>query len=229
MIYIGLDDTDNLDSRGTGHLARGIAEQLVSEFSLLGVTRHQLLVDPRIRYTAKNSCAAICLDDGSELDLEDLLERVSGMMSAEFVTGSDPGLCVANAATAQEMTPFGQRAQREVLPQVEALRLAGKFGALLQPLGGDGSGVIGALAAVGLAASGDDGRYVQIGRSRQLSGMLEVSQIIDAGILSVQTLDGQPVRSGLVLADKLRPSRRCAQAILYVEWVGDHWQPLKLD
>jgi tRNA(Ile2) C34 agmatinyltransferase TiaS len=229
MIYIGLDDTDNLDSRGTGHLARAIAGQLASEFSLLGVTRHQLLVDPHIRYTAKNSCAAICLKDGLEVDLEDLFERVSGMMSAEFVAGSDPGLCVTDAETAGAMTAFGQRAQREVLSLAEALLLASQFGALLQPLGGDGSGVIGALAAVGLAACGDDGRYVQIGRSRLLSGMLEVSQVLDAGILSVQTLEGEPVRSGLVLADKLRPSRRCAQAVLYVEWARDHWQPLKLD
>jgi tRNA(Ile2) C34 agmatinyltransferase TiaS len=229
MIYIGIDDTDNLDSRGTGHLARQIADQLTPDFSLLGVTRHQLLIDPRIRYTAKNSCAAICLDGTSEVDISILLERVAKMIAAEFVSGSDPGLCVATAATSAEMTSFGQRAQREILSQAEAFRLAEQHGALLQALGGDGSGVIGALAAVGLAASGDDGRYVLVGRSRQVSGLLEVNQILEAGILAVQTLDGQPVQSGLVLADKLRPARRSAQAVLYVEWAGDHWQPLKLD
>jgi tRNA(Ile2) C34 agmatinyltransferase TiaS len=229
MIYIGLDDTDNLESRGTGHLARQIAAQLNSDFTLLGVTRHQLLVDPRIHYTAKNSCAAICLDGDLDVDLEALFQRVSDLMSAEFVPTSDPGLCVARAATAGAMTPFGQRAQREVLAQAEALRLADEHGALLQALGGDGSGVIGALAAVGLAASGEDGRYVMVGRSRQISGLLEVNQILEAGIPAVKTLDGQPVQAGLVLADKLRPSRRRSQAVLYVEWAGDHWLPLKLD
>ena len=48
MIYIGIDDTDILGTRGTGRLARGIAETLGSEHRLLGVVRHQLLQDPQI-------------------------------------------------------------------------------------------------------------------------------------------------------------------------------------
>ena len=64
MIYIGIDDTDNKTSRGTGHLARLIAADLAQDYRLLGVTRHQLLVDPRIPYPAKNSSAAIALEAG---------------------------------------------------------------------------------------------------------------------------------------------------------------------
>lgn len=229
MIYIGLDDTDDLESPGTGHLARQIADQLAPEFSLLGVTRHQLLVDPRIRYTAKNSCAAICLNGNSGIGLGALLERVAELMSAMFVPSSDPGLCVADDVTAQAITSFGQRAQRQVVTQDQARQLAREHNALLQALGGDESGVIGALAAVGLAASGEDGRYVLVGRSRQVTGLIDVAQILEAGISAVQTLDGKPVQAGLVLADRLRPARRHAQAILFVEWAGDHWQPLKLD
>lgn len=96
-------------------------------------------------------------------------------------------------------------------------------------LGGDESGVIGALAAVGLAASGEDGRYVQVGRSREMNGLQPVSALLAAGIRGVQTSDGQPVTDGLVQADKLRPARRGGQPVAVVEWSGDYWLPLKLD
>lgn len=59
---IGLDDTDNLESRGTGFRARQMAEHLESSKCGLiatGITRHQLLVDPRIPYTSHNSSACI--------------------------------------------------------------------------------------------------------------------------------------------------------------------------
>jgi hypothetical protein len=80
-----------------------------------------------------------------------------------------------------------------------------------------------------LAASGDDGRYVLVGRVRELSGLQPVSALLDAGLSTVQTLDGQPVSKGLVQTDRLRPARRGGQAIAVVERAGDHWQPLKLD
>jgi hypothetical protein len=96
-------------------------------------------------------------------------------------------------------------------------------------LGGDGSGIIGALAAVGLAASGEDGRYVMVGRARQLRGLQPVSVLLGAGISSVQNTDGRPVTEGLILADKLRPARRGGRPVAIVERSGDYWLPLKLD
>jgi hypothetical protein len=96
-------------------------------------------------------------------------------------------------------------------------------------LGGSQDGVIGALSAVGLAASGKDGRYLLIGHTRDLSGLHEISAVLQAGISAVLTLDGQPVSHGLVQAEKLRPARRGGQPVLYVEWQDGYWQPLKLD
>ena len=229
MIYIGMDDTDNLDSRGTGRLAREIAQDLSRDFSVMGVTRHQLLVDPRIPYTSHNSCAAIGLEATEPVDLAELFERVKTLMLAGFVYGSDPGLCVAGAPAAVTLTEFGRRAQRQVLSQAEARALAETCGVLLAGLGGSQDGVIGALSAVGLAAGGEDGRYLLVGCSRDLMGMQEVSALLQAGISSVLTLDGQPVTRGLVQAEKLRPARRGGRPVLYVEWQDDHWQPLKLD
>ena len=107
--------------------------------------------------------------------------------------------------------------------------LAAKHGIHLEGLGGTEGGVIGALASVGLSASGNDGRYVLVGSIRTLSGLQPLGAVLASGIASVRTLDGQPVSDGLVLADNLRPARREGQPILFVEREDDHWLPLKLD
>lgn len=228
MLFIGLDDTDNLESRGTGHLAREIASALAADYPLLGVTRHQLLLDPRVPSTKNNSCAAIALEVDGDVDPALLLERVRALMLADFQPGSDPGLCIGHTVP-DSVSRFGRRAQREMVSQDDARALAARHGLLLQGLGGDEDGVIGALAAVGLAATGEDGRYVLVGRSRELTGLQPVSALRAAGIVAVQTPGGQPVTEGLVQTDKLRPARRGGRPIAVVEWAGDHWLPLKLD
>lgn len=228
MIFIGLDDTDTLESRGTGHLARQVAAALSVDCSVLGVTRHQLLFDPRVPYTAKNSSAAVILNENGGVDTGVLAERIRALMLENYQQGSDPGLCVARTVPAA-ITEFGRLAQRELVAQGEARALAADHAISLVGLGGTEDGVIGALAAVGLAACGEDGRYVLVGRSRELSGLQPVSAVLDAGVAAVCTLDGQPVTDGLVLTDKLRPARRGGRPVVFVEWTGDYWQPLKLD
>jgi tRNA(Ile2) C34 agmatinyltransferase TiaS len=228
MMYIGLDDTDILESRGTGHLAREIARTLMDEYTLVGVTRHQLLVAPGVPYTKKNSASAILLAEDGAVDLEALADQIQSMMMADFYQGSDPGLCVA-VDPPPEIAAFGQRVQSEIVVKRDALDLATEHGLLLRGLGGDDSGVIGALSAVGLAASGDDGRYVLVGRSRELQGLLPVSAILAAGISEVRTKAGDPLSEGLIMAEKLRPARRADRPVLFVTRQGEHWLPLKLD
>ena len=235
-IYIGIDDTDTLTSRGTGHLARLLAADLAADHTLLGVTRHQLLVDPRVPYTAKNSSAAIHLGRNGHVDLDELARRVRETMAEHFNPGSDPGLCIAQGVP-PAVAAFGQRTQRDVVTQADARTLAADHGIRLAGLGGTEDGIIGALAAVGLAASGSDGRYVLVGRSRELSGLRPVADVLDAGIAQVRTIKGRTISEGLVLTDKLRPARRGAQPIAmvewcrepYADWTGGYWLPLKLD
>ncbi len=228
MLFIGLDDTDTLESRGTGQLARNIASVLAVDCQVLGVTRHQLLLDPRVPYTKKNSCAAIMLKESDRLDPAAIFKRVQTLMLADFQAGSDPGLCIAGVVPTA-ITEFARRVKRELVNQEEARVLAAAHTIPLLGLGGDEDGVIGALAAVGLAASGEDGRYILVGHSRELSGLQPISALLAAGITAVQTLDGQPVAGGLVQTDKLRPARRQGQPIAFVKQSGHYWQSLKLD
>jgi hypothetical protein len=215
---------------------------------VLGVTRHQLLIDPRVPCTAKNSGAAILLGPNGRFVPDALIDRIQALMREHFNPGSDPGLCIAPHVP-EDIRAFGRRAQQNLVTQSEARALAAAHSIPLQGLGGTEDGVIGALAAVGLAASGDDGRYVMVGRSRELSGPQPVAAVLAAGIADVRTLDGRPVTGGLVLTDKLRPARRGALPIAFVERchepvdqacpqfipnrvegsVEEYWRPLKLD
>jgi hypothetical protein len=90
-------------------------------------------------------------------------------------------------------------------------------------------GIIGALAAVGLTAGGNAGRYIQVGKARLLTGPQPVERLLAAGIAAVQTAEGAPVKSGVVLSDGLRPARRGGRPVAVVQQQGDVWVPLKLD
>jgi hypothetical protein len=228
MITIGIDDTDNAQSRGTGALARQVAADLAPDYTVLGVIRQQLLRDPRVPCTKNNSSKAILLDDGDGVDLDALAARVRDVMLADYQPGSDPGLCIARSVPA-EVVEFGIRAQRELLTQTEARGLAARHGIILEGLGGDEMGVIGALAAVGLTAGGDAGRYIQVGQVRSLAGTQPVESVLAAGVAVVQTLEGQPIAAGMVQTDGLRPARRGGRIVAVVQQAGDEWLPLKLD
>lgn len=227
MLYIGIDDTDVLNSRGTGHLGRMIAETLSTDFTVTGVTRHQLLVDPRIPYTAKNSCAAIHVE-AAQSDIPAIDKLVEKILTDHFEEGSDPGLALGvNVPPA--ITEFGKNAQKLILSKDLARATADQHHITLKGLGGTNDGIIGALSAVGLAAGGNDGRYIQIGQVRDMEGLVTIEQLLAAGVQAVRTLSGEPVSQGMVNTEKLRPARRESQVVLYVEKAGEIWMPLKVD
>ncbi len=232
MIYIGLDDTDNKTSRGTGRLARAIAATLSERYHVRGITRHQLLVDPRVPYTSHNSSATLHLQEDGNVDLAALADEIQAIMLADFQDGSDPGLCVARTVE-REMIEFGRRAKTELVSQPEARGIAHRGDCILRGLGGTQDGVIGALAGIGLAATGEDGRFIFIGTARELQGVQTVQAILGAGIAQVRTIDGQQLDDGLIdTGGKLRPAFREGRPTLFVAQQENNpslWIPVKLD
>jgi hypothetical protein len=150
-------------------------------------------------------------------------------MLAGLQPGSDPGLCVSIEGNALKLLAFGRLSQSDIVTQEEARSLAAYNDVHLVGLGGNQDGVIGALAAVGLAACGEDGRYILFSSLRQLEGLQPASILFEAGVSHVCTLDGHPVKEGLVMCDKLRPSRRGGKPVLFVEKENSYWRPFKLD
>jgi hypothetical protein len=229
VIYIGLDDTDNLESRGTGHMARELAALLGERYDVYGVTRHQLSDDPRVPRTKKNSCAALHLRDGDEVDLDALGSQVADFVREHCAEGSDPGVCVGRVVP-EAVIAYARRAKVELVTQDEARALAADHGFYLRGLGGTEDGVIGALSAVALAASGDDGRFIIVGHARELEGLQPVEALLASGIVAVRDLQGNAITDGLVeTGGKLRPAHRKRRPVLYIERDGDHWRAVKLD
>ncbi len=190
-IYIGFDDTDNINAnRGTGKLARWFEMELPEGCFMWGVVRQQLLVHDDIPFTSHNSSACVVVDmpDGGVPDrdiLEKLTERAVAHVERHSLVGSDPGVCVApNGDTdLSVLVDFGRRCTREVVGQKDALQAASGFH--LSGHGGTNDGIIGAAAAVGLTASGWNGRFIEFGGLRDFPENVMVSDLEKAGILVV--------------------------------------------
>ena len=118
------------------------------------------------------------------------------------------------------MVIFGKRATEEILYQSQVIELAAQHSIYLEGLGGTKDGIIGALAAIGLAADGNNGRYVRVGKIRTVSGMVSPGDLITAGIHKIITQEGFEVIDGHIRAEKLRPARRNGLPILYVEEIN---------
>lgn len=185
-VYIGFDDTDNLDSDiGTGKLARRFEAWLPEGCRLQGVVRQQLLVDDRIPYTSHNSSACIIADVPESALIEPLRDRAALYIEKESQTGSDPGLCLAwgDNGAFELLLEFGRLCTERVVTQKDALKAAKGFH--LSGHGGTSDGIIGAAAAVGLTASGWSGRFIEFARLRDFPDIVPVEELERRGILVV--------------------------------------------
>jgi hypothetical protein len=231
---IGIDDTDNLESRGTGHRARQMAGALAQAglAEVLGITRHQLLVSPEIPYTSHNSSACLLID--AELENEEQLwQACCDFLLRESAPGSDAGLCLADWQTVSaQVRAFGLRAKQVVLTQLEAEQTSLNNSIRLQGLTGTHGGVIGALAGVGLHREGNDGRFLWLPGLRELSGIHTAAEICTLGhIESIRPLEGLELSPETLVdvGEWVRPVLRGGQAILYVEEQNNEWHILTKD
>ena len=203
-LFICIDDTDDLESIGTGELLENMCAEARARALGEGgfIVRYQLLIDEAIPYTSHNSsmCCAFRTDDRDALTAfcKDYLEK-------NAAPGSDPGLCVLTDDPALDYTPltsFGRRAQTEIVTKREAYETAAAFGAdvSLTEHGGTGGGVIGALAGAGLRAGKEEGRVK--GKLHPVPGKETMTAKAFAelfGLGQVVDTDGAPAAAELLL------------------------------
>ena len=161
--YLCIDDTDNLETKGTGWLA----EMACNEMTDLGmgrflpISRHQLFVHEDVPYTSHNSSMCVEVEDCP--DPEAVIRHMQRFLEEHGAPGSDPGLCLVPddlpEDSKQKLIRFGRDAKCTVLNKGLAYGLAKEIGVHLSEHGGTGDGVVGALAGVGLRMEGQDGRY----------------------------------------------------------------------
>ena len=224
QIVISIDDTDNLESRGTGALASllaaGVEEKGWGESRF--ITRHQLFVHPDIPYTSHNSAMCFTAEVG-ETFLKEIIDYAAAFLARESAPGSDPGLCVVAVDRLQAPEPliaFGRRAKREVVTMAEAYALARESGVHLSEHGGTGQGVIGALAGAGLRLSGNDGRLKGRLTIAASGGRASVAELLShRDVAEVRTPDGlMPDPADLVrLDDKMKTVLLDGRSVLLVE------------
>jgi hypothetical protein len=153
-------------------------------------------------------------------------------MLADFVEGSDPGLAVA---TAEQVTPgvaaFGMDAKRKIVTMDRAEELARNMDIACEGLGGTCGGIIGAMAGIGLASTGSDGRFLMKGLSRDLKHCVRtLPEVLASGIDQVATIDGRPVNGGRIdLGRSANPSFVHGKAVLFVEERDGYLVALKRD
>lgn len=196
-LLIAIDDTDNLESLGTGKIATILAQKISARgLGTCGkVTRHQLLLDPRIPYTSHNSSMCFPAEVAAEA-LDRVIETCGAELADVSAAEADPGLCVATLETLaapEDLIAFGQRAKREVLAKDDAYAAAAALGVHLSEHGGTGQGVIGALAGAGLRLSGNDGRFAGKTAIASRQGLASVREIRQTGIDLVQPENGTPL------------------------------------
>lgn len=222
MLLVGIDDTDIVGSKGTNQLAKSIVRTLADRWICRRVVRHQLLDDPRVPYTSKNGSASILLEPAGDASIEsqidDLIAVCRQSIRDWFIEGSDPGLCVT-ATVPDSVVAFGRRAKSELAHRDDAFDVARSAGLHLEGLGGTNDGVIGALAAVGLATTGNDGRIVQLGDDPEdLTGTPSVDDLHARGVEVRDLATDQRIEAGSIrLPKKLRPNLRGHHAVLFVE------------
>ncbi|RQW89786.1 MAG: hypothetical protein EHM79_02615 [Geobacter sp.] len=194
-VFVCIDDTDSIDSRGTGELADLLAREVENRGwgRCRSITRHQLFVHPDIPYTSHNSSMCF-IAEMDESYLGALTEYAAGFLARESAEGSDPGLCVAVAERLPQtdtLVDFGYRAKRTVIEMQEAYRLAIEAGIHLSSHGGTGQGIIGALAGVGLRLGGNDGRMRGSLTLPATDSVASVKDILrHSEVDSVRTLEG---------------------------------------
>ncbi|MCC7366590.1 MAG: ABC transporter substrate-binding protein [Dehalococcoidia bacterium] len=224
-VIVGIDDTDMPGTRGTGKLARWLADAFEAGGLgvAAGVTRHQFYFGPGVAYTSHNSGAAIGLETDAELDAVEALAR--RVMAAEYIDGSDPGLAILDAPAPAEVTAFARRAQREVVTLEEAEELARAHGLRVVGLGGTRGGMIGALGSAALRWDGNDGRYVGLPGIRELVGTMTVAAMLRIAPIarvvdeaSLRALDGDAMVETL---DWVRPRLVGGEPVMVARAAGE--------
>ncbi len=221
ILLLGIDDTDDDSSRGTGYQARRLGH-LIQENGLgelRAVTRHQLLVDSRIDYTSRNSSACLVLETTEDL-IPSLIDLARSDLKVRCAPGSKVGISLAVLSAVDDaIQEFGRAAKNEVL-SIDAAQSPGHQREIhIEGIKGSGAGVIGALAAIGLHASGDDGRFVWLPKLRDLEGRYTVAALTEFVGVHVETISGDvlPPTAEIETLEWMRPILREGRAILLAE------------
>jgi tRNA(Ile2) C34 agmatinyltransferase TiaS len=231
-LLIAIDDTDNLepDCVGTGRLARMLATYLAERgvCKRANVTRHQHFVHADIPFTSHNSSACL-LAEKVTASREEVAELARQFLADHPNAGANPGLVVIEpSAVPGWLLDFAKRTQTEVVTLAEADQVAARLDGFVWSAGETGQGRIGALAAVALRGSGEDGRFIGLRGIRGLEGAMSVAEIVaNSSVERVESLDGTELApdTRIHTQDWVRPALRGGVPVMRVQLRDGRWIP----
>jgi hypothetical protein len=211
-VLIGIDDTDVKEGElSTARLARMFEEHLPAGAAFVGSLGHHLCSS--VPGTTNNKASCIVLDCRKEISLGELCDRAVKHVERLAAPGSSPGIVVASDVSPALVELGKQTIWRRVIREEFAEELKDLPHAGL----GEGWGLIGAAAAVGLTAFGWSGRWLEFGGLRPLAQRVQVSALAAHGIrvVSVDTDAAVPAPGDWVdTRDYLRPNHLGAEPVL---------------
>lgn len=195
QFIIGIDDTDGPGCEGTGALVRALAAHIEEAGwgQSLGVTRHELIDSSKLTATTGNFAYALAIQtERSILDVED---DVVDFVRDHASSAADPGIALLSRhSDVPHLLAFGRRAQTELMRLDWAQTFANESNASLRSLGSKRAGSVGALAAAGLRAGGQEGRFIDLPGLREITGRITAGQIRErTGVETVIDEDGEPL------------------------------------
>ncbi|MGL6298154.1 MAG: ABC transporter substrate-binding protein [Methanobacteriaceae archaeon] len=164
-------------------------------------------------------------------ELMKIFELAKKEMLNDFVEGSDPGIAVADSSQVDpSLILFGKDAKERIVTQGRARALARNLDILLEGLGGSEDGVIGAMAGIGLAFTGNDGRILQVGSIRDLTGPQKAETLLDAGIDKIVSIEGKIITTGIIECEEGKSANASpinGEVILFVEETSTRLKSIK--
>ncbi len=210
IFYLGIDDTGPPGKSGSGltALALGLHLQARKLARLVHVSVHALVPAGEIPHSSLNHAYCLTLEgEAQQLREIDMESRVYLMHNS--AAGSNPGFAVAPRERVNErILNWGKACQMMTLDRREALDLARSQGITAAGFTGSGSGVIGALAAVGLRTSGGDGWITWLPGLPDLKGVMTFSEILHISTFDyVKSLHGRTpdFRDRIRLGEQVMP------------------------
>ena len=177
-----------------------------------------------------NSSKCIIAEVSNENDLPRIRDLVVNAVKNLAHHESNTGVAFFYGTPCQEALDLAYKIKTEKINKATVYKVAKRCDVQLFEVHGDGSGIIGAFAAVILASTGNDGRILDKGKIREISGLVPVSELLKLGVDEIRCVDSKElVSNGVVVVDKMKPAFRNFKAVLYVRRVDNVWEPVVVD
>jgi len=199
-LFIGIDDTDSLTSKGTGEITKSLAKQIESNNlgKVVNITRHQLFLSKKIKYTNINNSA--CLEVTS-CDFEKLFSFCKEFITENCQKCSNTAIVFSDSNNiSNDIVEFSLKSKKEIVSINEAVMLIKNNNLNVTFLNNNKKkGIIGALAAIGLRSTNNDGRVIWANgfevpqmRGTYIAGEVYYQTHVD----TIKTLDGYKIPTG---------------------------------